>query len=66
MRDPVALTTADAIHREKIHELRSKPHQIIIEETSRGPLKIEFDLELKKINPLPFHATEDFNQSMVR
>lgn len=66
VRDPATLTTADAIHREKIQDLRANPHQTVTEETSRGPLKLEFDLELKKINPLPFHAKEDFNQSMVR
>lgn len=65
VRDPDKLTIADAIHREKIHSLRETLQQTIVEETSRGPLELEFDLELKNINPLPFHAKEDTNQSMV-
>lgn len=56
VRDPDKLTIADARHREQILGLRENLHQTITEETSRGPLELEFDLELKNINPLPFHA----------
>lgn len=65
IRDPDKLTIADAIHRDNILSLRSNLNQTITEETSRGPLELEFDLKLKNINPLPFHAKEDTNQSMV-
>lgn len=66
VRDTAKLTTADAIHRDNILKLRENLHQTITEETSRGPLKIEFDLKLKNINPLPFHVQEDINRSVVR
>ncbi len=65
IRDPDKLTISDAIHREKVFSLRENLHQTMVEETSRGSLELEFDLELKNINPLPFHAKKDTNQSMV-
>ena len=66
VRDPAILRTADAYHREQIFGLRENPKQKRVEETSRGKLNLEFDLKLNTINPLPFHAQEDINQSVVR
>lgn len=65
VRDPAKLTIADAYHRDQIFSLRENPSQTRTEDTSRGPLELEFDLKLKNINPLPFHAKEDSSQSMV-
>lgn len=56
IRDPDKLTMADAIHRDNILDLRETLHQTKVEETSRGPLELEFDLKLNNINPLPFHV----------
>jgi hypothetical protein len=66
VRDPAKLATADTYHREQILNLRENPTQTRVEETSRGPLKIEFDLKLKNINPLPFHVQEDTNRPLGR
>lgn len=66
IRDPDKLVTADPYHRDEILSLRQDPQQKRTENTQRGPLTINFDLKLKNINPLPFHAQEDNNHSMVR
>lgn len=56
IRDPDKLAMADVEHRENIQKLRDNLHQTIVEETSRGPLELEFDLKINTINPLPFHV----------
>lgn len=66
IRDPAALSTADPAQRQEIFSLRENPQQRKTEQTSRGPLDIQYDLKLKYINPLPFHAQEDINQTLVR
>ncbi len=46
LRDVKNLPTADPMEKEKIFSMRQNPHQIVIENTPKGEVEIEFNLSI--------------------